>query len=118
MRRRVSLRVTRSSGAGRATAAVVMLAGLSFLAVTSAAVTNAFVEAAASRRGAHADDAVLAEIKRLRAELEQLLAALLAGSGEDAPRAGPGDASGSWPGRRIRGMPAPGVKPGSRRDRS
>jgi ion channel len=87
--------VVPASVAGRATAAVVMLAGLSFLAVTTAAVTNAFVEAAARRRGAHADDTVLAEIKRLRAELEQLRAALVAASGEDAPRAGPGGASGS-----------------------
>src|SRR4051794_15198956 len=80
------------SAAGRITAAVVMLAGLSFLAVTTAAVTNAFFQAAARRRGAHADDTVLAEIKRLRAELEQLRAELLAASGKDAPgarRAGP-----------------------------
>jgi voltage-gated potassium channel Kch len=87
--------VVPASIAGRATAAVVMLAGLSFLAVTTAAVTNAFVEAAARRRGAHADDTVLAEIRRLRAELEQLRAELLAASGTDAPGAGPGGASGS-----------------------
>jgi voltage-gated potassium channel Kch len=87
--------VVPASVAGRVTAAVVMLAGLSFLAVTTAAVTNAFVEAAARRRGAHADDTVLAEIKRLRAELEQLRAELLAASGRDAPRAGPGGALGS-----------------------
>jgi voltage-gated potassium channel len=87
--------VVPASAAGRATAAVVMLAGLSFLAVTTAAVTNAFVEAAARRRGAHADDTVLAEIKRLRTELEQLRAELLAASGRDAPRADPGGASGS-----------------------
>jgi voltage-gated potassium channel len=85
--------VVPASVAGRVTAAVVMLAGLSFLAVTTAAVTNAFVEAAARRRGALADDTVLAEIKRLRAELEQLRAELLAASGRDAPRAGPGGAS-------------------------
>jgi len=73
---------------GRTTAAVVMLAGLSFLAVTTAAVTNAFVEASARRRGAHADDTVLAEIRRLRAAVEQLRAELGA-SGNDAPDAGP-----------------------------
>jgi hypothetical protein len=87
--------VVPASVAGRTTAAVVMLAGLSFLAVTTAAVTNAFVEAAARRRGAHADDTVLAEIKRLRAELEQLRAVIVAASGEDARGAGPGGASGS-----------------------
>ena len=64
--------VVPASFAGRATAALVMLAGLSFLAVTTAAVADAFVEAAARRRGAHADDTVLAEIKRLRAEVEHL----------------------------------------------
>jgi voltage-gated potassium channel len=81
--------VVPGSFAGRATAAVVMLAGLSFLAVTTAAVTNAFVEASARRRGAHAQDAMLAEIRGLRAELEQLRAELLAASGKDAPGAGP-----------------------------
>ena len=84
-----------ASIAGRATAAVVMLAGLSFLAVTTAAVTNAFVEAAARRRGEHAQDAMLAEIRGLRAELEQLRADLLATPGEDAPQAGPRPASGT-----------------------
>jgi hypothetical protein len=78
-----------ASIAGRATAAVVMLVGLSFLAVTTAAVTNAFVEAAARRRGVHAQDTVLAEIKQLRAEVEQLRAEIGAtpGKGEqgDAP---------------------------------
>jgi voltage-gated potassium channel len=86
--------VVPASVAGRATAAVVMLAGLSFLAVTTAAVTNAFVEAAARRRGAHADDTVLAEIQRLRAELEQLRTEVLTASGTDSPGAGPGGASG------------------------
>ena len=57
-----------------------MLAGLSFLAVTTAAVTNAFVQAAARRRGAHADDVVLAELRRLRAELEELRADVRAAS--------------------------------------
>jgi voltage-gated potassium channel Kch len=87
--------VVPASIAGRATAAVVMLVGLSFLAVTTAAVTNAFVEAAARRRGVHADDAVLAEIRRLRAEFEQLRVELLAASGNEAPGAGPRGASGS-----------------------
>ncbi len=81
-----------ASIAGRATAAVVMLAGLSFLAVTTAAVTNAFVEAAARRRGAHADDAVLAEIKQVRAELDELRTELLPATKKDAPDTGSGDA--------------------------
>lgn len=73
--------VVPASIAGRATAAVVMLAGLSFLAVTTAAVTNAFVEAAARRRGARGDDAVLAEVAQLRRELAELRAEFLAGRG-------------------------------------
>jgi len=82
--------VVPDSVAGRLTAALVMLVGLSFLAVTTAAVTNAFVEAAARRRGVHAQDTVLAEIRQLRAELEQLRAEIGAptgkgGSEEDAP---------------------------------
>jgi voltage-gated potassium channel len=80
---------------GRLTAAVVMLAGLSFLAVTTAAVTNAFVEAAARRRGEHADDTMLAEIRGLRAELEQLRAELVATPGDNEPDAGPTGASSS-----------------------
>ena len=83
-----------ASFAGRATAAVVMLVGLSFLAVTTAAVTNAFVEAAARRRGTHAHDTVLAEVGRVRAAVEQLRADLLGASRTDAP-AGPGGASDS-----------------------
>ena len=61
-----------TSTAGRLTAAVVMLAGLSLLAVTTAAVTNAFVQAAARRRGRERDDPVLAELTALRAELAEL----------------------------------------------
>jgi voltage-gated potassium channel len=87
--------VVPASIAGRTTAAVVMLVGLSFLAVTTAAVTNAFVEASAQRRGAHAQDTVLAEIRRLRAEMEQLRAELLSAAGAEAPDAGPEGASGS-----------------------
>jgi hypothetical protein len=72
-----------ASAAGRLTAAVVMLVGLSFVAVTTAAVTNAFVQAAARRVGG---DAVLAEVKALRAEIAELHAAVdaLRRSGEDS----------------------------------
>src|SRR5262245_58253351 len=87
--------VVPASIAGRTTATAVMLAGLSFLAVTTAAVTNAFVEAAARRRGEHAQDAMLAEIRGLRVELKQLRADLLPTPREDAPHAGPRPSSGS-----------------------
>jgi len=60
---------------GRLTAALVMLVGLSFVAVTTAAVTNAFVQASARRRGS---DSVLAELKALRAEMAELRAAVAA----------------------------------------
>jgi voltage-gated potassium channel Kch len=85
--------VVPSSIPGRVTAAAVMLAGLSFLAVTTAAVTNAFVQAAARRRGADVDDAVLAEVKRVRAELNELRAELLAATKKDVPGTGSSDAS-------------------------
>jgi voltage-gated potassium channel len=68
--------VVPASAAGRLTAAVVMLAGLSFLAVTTAAVTNAFVQAAARRRGERGHDEVLAEIATLRSELAELRAGI------------------------------------------
>jgi voltage-gated potassium channel len=83
------------STVGRAAAAIVMLAGLSFLAVTTAAVTNAFVQAAARRRGAGIDDAVLAEIRGLRSELAELRAEVSAARGgpqTGAPATGATDA--------------------------
>ena len=64
--------VVPNSAAGRMTAAVVMLAGISFIAVTTAAITNAFVSAAARRRGMDRDAPMLAEIAALREELAAL----------------------------------------------
>jgi voltage-gated potassium channel len=66
--------VVPASTAGHVTAAVVMLAGLSLLSVTTAAVTNAFVQAASRRRGQHSDEPLLAELAALRAELAELRA--------------------------------------------
>jgi voltage-gated potassium channel Kch len=68
--------VVPESTAGRLMAAIVMLVGLSFLAVTTAAVTNVFVQAAARRRGQSGHDEVLAEIAALRSELAELRAHL------------------------------------------
>jgi voltage-gated potassium channel len=76
--------VVPASVPGRLTAAVVMLAGLSFLAVTTAAVTNAFVQAAARRRGQRGHDEVLTEIAALRRELAELRAEITSG-GPPAP---------------------------------
>ena len=64
--------VVPASTAGRLTAAIVMLAGLSLLSVTTAAVTNAFVQAAARRNRSGRDDRILAELAELRAELTEL----------------------------------------------
>jgi len=77
--------VVPASTAGRATAAVVMLAGLSLLSVTTAAVTNAFVQAASRRRGETRDDAVLAELTAMRAELAELRATMTAASQSQPP---------------------------------
>ena len=79
--------VVPASEAGRVTAAAVMLIGLSFLAVTTAAVTNAFVQAAARQRGERGHDEVLTEIAALRRELAELRAAL-AKRDPDDPAAG------------------------------
>jgi len=64
--------VVPSSTLGRITAGIVMLAGISFIAVTTAAITNAFVSAAARRRGIGRDAPLLAEITALREELAAL----------------------------------------------
>ena len=84
------------STAGRATAVVVMLAGLSFVAVTTAAVTNAFVQAATRRRDTSAENAVLAELRSLRRELAELRTELLAvvPPSKDPPEPRPTDTAG------------------------
>jgi len=79
------------SALGRTTATAVMLAGISFVAVTTAAITNAFVSAAARRRGIGRDDAVLAELGALRGELAALRAQLAASGGPPAPAAPPSE---------------------------
>jgi len=68
--------VVPGSTAGRFTAAVVMLTGLSLLTVTTAAVANAFVQAAARRRGTASDEQLRAELAAIRAELARLRADL------------------------------------------
>jgi voltage-gated potassium channel Kch len=84
------------STAGRATAVVVMLAGLSFVAVTTAAVTNAFVQAATRRRDTSAENGVLAELRSLRRELAELRTELPAvvPPSKDPPEPRPPDTAG------------------------
>ena len=66
-----------------------MLAGLSLLSVTTAAVTNAFVQAAARRRGPGPADDIVAELAALRAELAQLRSEL---QGNDLSSSTPSEA--------------------------
>ena len=82
--------VVPNSTVGRLTAAVVMLTGLSLLAVTTGAVTNAFVQAAHRRRGHGGDDRVLAELAALRAELAELRTSMVTTTPPLHPSAEPG----------------------------
>ena len=65
--------VVPQSAAGRAVAAVVMLGGIGFITVSTAAIASAFVEAARRRRPATADP-VAAEVRELRRQVESLAA--------------------------------------------
>lgn len=63
--------VVPTSTPGRLVAATVMILGIGFITVTTAAIASAFVEAARQRRQAP-DDAVRTEIDSLRAEIAGL----------------------------------------------
>jgi len=65
--------VVPQSIAGRIVAVLVMLGGIAFIAVTTAAIASVFVEAARRRR-AGADDVEEVELRRLRGEVEALAA--------------------------------------------
>ena len=74
--------------AGRLVAAAVMIGGIGFITVTTAAIASAFVEAARQRR-AVPDDAVEDEIAGLRAEIATLtneIRDLRAAIGDEPPR--------------------------------
>jgi voltage-gated potassium channel len=60
-----------SSTAGRIVATVVMIGGIGFITVTTAAIASAFVEAARQRREGP-DDAIETEIRELRTEISGL----------------------------------------------
>src|SRR5262245_41745934 len=64
--------VVPQSAAGRTIAVLVMLVGVAFIAVTTAAIASVFVEAARRRRGRAAEDPGTAELRRLRGEVEAL----------------------------------------------
>jgi voltage-gated potassium channel len=60
--------------AGRIIAVLVMLLGVAFIAVTTAAIASAFVEAARRRRAGTAAAPEVGELQRLRSEVEALAA--------------------------------------------
>jgi voltage-gated potassium channel len=74
-----------ASVAGRVVAVVVMLGGVAFISVTTAAIASAFVEAARRRRSAPTDDPATLELRRLREEVEALGAEVRALRRNDHP---------------------------------
>ena len=60
------------SALGRAVATLVMVVGLGFITVSTAAIASAFVEAARRRRAAAGDDPLVAEVRELRQQIQAL----------------------------------------------
>jgi voltage-gated potassium channel len=82
--------VTPKSAWGRVLAGVVMITGIGFLTVVTAAITAALVEGARRRRGAgFGDDPLATKLDEMNARLEALEALLRSGDGGRAPAAGP-----------------------------
>ncbi len=71
--------VVPSSVGGRVLAALVMIVGIGFITVTTAAVTSTFVEAARRRRTAEKEDPLTAEMRELRRQVETLTAEVRSG---------------------------------------
>ena len=71
--------VVPESVGGRLIAAFVMVAGLGFLAVTTAAITSAFLDAARQRRPAEGENPLVAEMRELQRQVETLTADVRAG---------------------------------------
>jgi len=84
--------VVPQSAAGRFIATLVMLGGIGFITVSTAAIASAFIEAARRRRAAD-DDSLADEVRELRRQLEVLTAEMHAmgggrlgsGGGPDRP---------------------------------
>jgi voltage-gated potassium channel len=77
-----------TSVAGRLIAAFVMIVGLGFITVSTAAITSAFIEAARRRRAAGAVNPLEEEMRALRRQMELLTAEVRAGrtaGGPDRP---------------------------------
>jgi voltage-gated potassium channel Kch len=71
--------VVPESVGGRVIAALVMVVGLAFIAVTTAAITSAFLEAARRRRPAEGESPLVAEMRELQRQVEKLTAEVRAG---------------------------------------
>jgi voltage-gated potassium channel Kch len=74
-----------ASVAGRLIAAFVMVVGIAFITVSTAAITSAFLEAARRRRDSATDDPVVAEMRELRQQMTALTAEVRAGWGASGP---------------------------------
>jgi voltage-gated potassium channel len=81
------------SALGRIIATVVMLGGIGFVTVTTAAITSLFVDASRRKRARIADDPIHDELQALRAEVRELASELRAsrGGGGRPPEAGSGE---------------------------
>jgi len=72
-----------TSVAGRLIAAFVMIVGLGFITVATAAITSAFIESARRRRAAGTDNPLETEMRELRRQMELLTAEVRAGRATD-----------------------------------
>ena|SRR5436190_19594554 len=81
--------VTPKTVGGRLVAGIVMLAGIGFLTVVTAAITAALVEGARRRRGVEGADALAAKLDDLSKRLERLEGLLRSGDGGRARAADP-----------------------------
>jgi voltage-gated potassium channel len=81
--------VTPTSTWGRVLAGVVMITGIGFLTVVTAAITAALVEGARRRRGGALGDPVEAKLDEVSARLERLELLLRSGEGSRARAADP-----------------------------
>jgi voltage-gated potassium channel len=73
------------SVAGRIVAAFVMIVGIGFITVSTAAITSAFLEAARERRAVESPNPLVAEVRALRDQMEALTAEVRAGRASGGP---------------------------------
>jgi voltage-gated potassium channel len=77
--------VVPESAGGRVIAAFVMVVGLAFIAVSTAAITSAFLEAARRRRSAEGEHPLVAEMRELQRQVERLTTEVRAGGVTGGP---------------------------------